>query len=208
MSRSAALVAIVVLLFAVSAFSQSPAAAPAYADVVQALSSNNLTDASGAMANGQKYLNGVQLIGLYFSAHWCPPCRAFSPKLVEFRDQCRRSKLPFEVVFVSSDRDAKSMQGYMKDVKMAWPAIPYGSQLEKQIQKRFGVTGIPTLIILDGKGNLITRNGRVDVQKLGPMAYTQWTQVAATIQKAQAAAQPPAAAPKPQPAAPAAKGQQ
>ena len=25
-------------------------------------------------------------IGVYFSAHWCPPCRGFTPKLVDFRD--------------------------------------------------------------------------------------------------------------------------
>ena len=43
-------------------------------------------------------------IGIYFSAHWCPPCRGFTPKLVEFRDA---NKKDFEVVFVSSDRNPK-----------------------------------------------------------------------------------------------------
>ena len=208
MSRIQTLVTLVaVLAFATFASGQQPAqSAPAYADVIQALSGNSLTDATGATANGLKYLYGAQLIGLYFSAHWCPPCRAFSPKLVEFRNQCRQSKLPFEVVFVSSDKDAKAMQGYMKDVKMQWPALPYGSKLETLVKQRFGVGGIPTLIILDYKGNLITRNGRNDVQKLGPMAYNQWMQTALTIQKNQPAPKPaapqPAPASAPQPAAP------
>ena len=29
-------------------------------------------------------------IGIYFSAHWCPPCRAFTPVLVEFHNEMSR----------------------------------------------------------------------------------------------------------------------
>ena len=36
-------------------------------------------------------------VGIYFSAHWCPPCRSFTPNLVKFRD---KNKKDFEVVFV------------------------------------------------------------------------------------------------------------
>ncbi len=43
-----------------------------------------------------------KMVGIYFSAHWCPPCRAFTPNLVKFRD---KNKDEFEIVFVSSDKD-------------------------------------------------------------------------------------------------------
>ena len=43
------------------------------------------------------------VIGLYFSAHWCPPCRAFTPKLAKVYDELKEAKKDFEVVFVSSD---------------------------------------------------------------------------------------------------------
>jgi len=33
---------------------------------------------------------GKKHVGIYFSAHWCPPCRGFTPKLAELHGQRRR----------------------------------------------------------------------------------------------------------------------
>ncbi|KAJ1524214.1 hypothetical protein ONE63_010734 [Megalurothrips usitatus] len=44
------------------------------------------------------------VIGVYFSAHWCPPCKAFTPQLVATYNAVRERGHNFEVVFVSSDR--------------------------------------------------------------------------------------------------------
>ena len=55
-------------------------------------------------------LNGKYVL-IYFSAHWCPPCRGFTPVLAEFHKAAAASK-NFEVVFVSSDRDQKSFDEY------------------------------------------------------------------------------------------------
>ena len=43
-------------------------------------------------------------IGLYFSAHWCPPCRGFTPKLVEWYNT-NKAERNLEIIFVSLDRD-------------------------------------------------------------------------------------------------------
>ena len=49
-------------------------------------------------------------MGLYFSASWCPPCRTFTPKLVEFH---KANKDKFEVLLVSADNSSKAQANYM-----------------------------------------------------------------------------------------------
>ncbi len=112
-----------------------------------------------------------KIIGLYFSASWCGPCRAFTPELVKLRD---RNDEDFEVVFVSSDRSAEDQASYMKDYDMEWPAIPFDSGKRGELSSKFGISGIPSLIIVDSNGNLITKNGRGDAAENPRKALRGW----------------------------------
>jgi nucleoredoxin len=117
-----------------------------------------------------------KLIGVYFSAEWCPPCRGFTPDLVKFRNKNAKE---FEVVFVSSDKDAEAQKAYMKNYKMKWPAVAWGSDEAKKLKSTFQITGIPALIILDSEGNVITKNGRGDLGKSEARALDEWKKAAA-----------------------------
>ena len=131
----------------------------------------SLVNAKGMAVETAKALKGVKLIGIYFSAHWCPPCRQFTPQLVKFYQDCKKNKKSFEIVFVSFDHTAKDMSNYMTEAKMPWLALPYGSKFVEQLAKEYNVNGIPTLIILDQNGKLVSANGRVDVHSQGAKAY-------------------------------------
>jgi len=99
---------------------------------------------------------------LYFSAHWCPPCRSFTPQLASFYVKDFKSK-GMEVIFVSSDKDENSFNGYLND--MPWYALPFADRERKnKLSAKFKVQGIPSLVILDPtNGELITANGRAAV---------------------------------------------
>lgn len=116
-----------------------------------------------------------KIVGLYFSAEWCPPCRKFTPELVKFRD---RNKNNFEVVFVSSDKTEEALFDYMKSTRMRWPALPFGSEKKGELSEKFGISGIPSLVIVDSQGNLITKNGRADVNENGNRALRDWQKAA------------------------------
>lgn len=128
----------------------------------------NLVDAQGNAVDRGRLAD--KLVGLYFSAHWCPPCKKFTPKLVDFRD---RHADDFEVVFVSSDRDEQAQLRYMETYDMKWPAVKYGPALQ-ELAQRFGVRGIPTLIVLSPDGDVITQQGRRDVMTRPSEALTEW----------------------------------
>ena len=75
-----------------------------------------------------------RVIGLYFSAHWCPPCRAFTLQLVEwyksFKAQAARGK-DLDIVFVSSDKDEQTFLEYFQP--MPWYSLPFTERDRKVI---------------------------------------------------------------------------
>lgn len=105
-------------------------------------------------------LSTKKVVGLYFSADWCGPCRAFTPRLVQFYND-RKSVHPddFEVVFVSRDRSASSFASYYS--KMPWLAISFSdNDVAAALSDRYGVSGIPALILLNSDGVVATVKGR------------------------------------------------
>lgn len=98
-----------------------------------------------------------KVVAVYFSAEWCPPCKAFTPKLVEFAEA---NKAKLAVVFVSSDRSPEAQAKYMTGYKMPWAATPHGTASGKGLGQEHGVRGIPTLLVFDKDGSLATKNGR------------------------------------------------
>lgn len=94
-------------------------------------------------------------LGLYFSAHWCPPCKAFTPKFADVYKKCKESGKDFEVIFLSSDSDEDAFKEYFAE--MPWLALPYDQrQLKEKLSGHFGVEGIPTLVLLDENMKVIT----------------------------------------------------
>ena len=112
-----------------------------------------LVEASGTPIPAASVLNTDYLL-LYFSAHWCPPCKAFTPKLVDFY-QTHGGGQRFHVILVSGDRSEKAMFAYMRETRMPWSAVRFGSESAKTLQDIYSGSGIPRLVLLDPQNEVI-----------------------------------------------------
>ena len=116
----------------------------------------------------------ARLLGVYVSASWCGPCRAFTPQLSEWYKSEKRDE-SCEVVFCSLDRDENSFTEYF--AKMPWPhALPFGAG--NAFADRFGVKGVPSLLIFTRDGTLVNSKGVEGFQRaasgLGPAFPYVW----------------------------------
>merc|ERR1711939_793084 len=85
-------------------------------------------------------LLGGKTLALYFSAHWCPPCKRFTPELAKTYAALKAAgRDDVEFVFVSGDFDEERYE---------------------ELSSHFEVDGIPTLITLSPEGKVITTKAR------------------------------------------------
>ena len=65
----------------------------------------------------QEKIKDCQIVALYFSAHWCPPCRNFTPLLNTFYENANSDGKKMEIIFVSSDNDEQAFKEYFESMK-------------------------------------------------------------------------------------------
>jgi len=140
----------------------------------------DLQKKDGSHEKGGTALKG-KIVALYFSAHWCPPCRQFTPVLKDFYEELVDDKSgDFEIVFVSFDRSAEDLKEYLNESHGDWYFLPYGSSHIQELATKYNVSGIPALVVIKPNGDAITKNGRPDVQGKSPaQALEGWKSASA-----------------------------
>ncbi len=112
-------------------------------------------DGDQLVALGANALEKKKLVAFYYSAHWCPPCRAFTPELSAFYKEVSPKHPEFELVFVSSDQDADAMKKYMEWGKMTFPAVAFDKVGTSQWLQENSAAGIPYLVVFDADGKMV-----------------------------------------------------
>ena len=132
--------------------------APAHGNSIAALVKGALVTSQNGItrAHLDADFEKKKLIGLYFSASWCGPCRKFTPNLVSFYNKNAAAHPEFEVLFVSADKSAPAMEGYMRDMQMPWPALSFDKVAGNEALRKYAGSSIPCLVVVDESGKVIS----------------------------------------------------
>ena len=126
---------------------------------------------------GPLEMTNVPILALYFASAWCPDCQQSAPFGTKVYDsQPRDDAKLFDLMYISSDRDAKEMEG---NVPSGWGFVPFENEEERSNLKRhFGAcaskevaelgmkpeerkSGIPTLLLIEKRSEKILSSDAV-----------------------------------------------
>ena len=96
-----------------------------------------------------------------FWATWCGPCVGELPHVKEayqkFHDQ------GFEVVGISFDQDQRTLERFVQSKELSWPQYYDGHGWKNRFGVQYAIHSIPTMWLVDKKGNLRETNAREDL---------------------------------------------
>ena len=130
-----------------------------------------ILDNVGNAYNPEKVIQG-KTVSLFFSAHWCPPCQRFTPRLLELYNRVNDKAHKWEIVFFSLDRNEEEYRQYF--ATLPFKGVPFDVKRTKKMARRFFISGIPALVMMDDKMKVLNLNARTHVELDGTADLFPW----------------------------------
>ncbi len=127
----------------------------------------NPIEISGQTLSGEKfdisqYKDKVVLVD--FWATWCGPCIRELPNVLD--NYAKYHGKGFEVVGISLDDDPEALQEFITENEIPWVTLFNPEEgkrgWENPVARYYGITGIPTVILVNQEGNVVSLSARGD----------------------------------------------
>lgn len=114
----------------------------------------------GSPLDWASYRGKVVLID--FWATWCGPCRAEFPNVIANYEKYHDKG--FDVIGINLDDEKSTVEQFLDKEKLPWKTLfndqPGETGFNNPLARRYGISGIPTVILVDRQGKVISLNAR------------------------------------------------
>lgn len=120
-----------------------------------------LYTSNGRLVSLDEHLGKVVVLDFY--ASWCQPCRRSMPEIERLHDAYRDRGVVFYAVNL---RDTEDAAGFAREVGISYPVLLHG----EKVAEAYGVTSIPTLIVISPDGRIVFRQSGWDPKAFDELA--------------------------------------
>ena len=143
----------------VTGFTDSPQARKATGAVRRLESVGKPLALAGTSIDGRKFsveaLRGVPVLVHYWSTD-CEPCKVDLAQIRELQSKYGPKK--FGVVGIALDGDKAKLTKFLQAKPLPWPQLHEPGGLDSRLAEEYGVLALPTMMLVDAKGNVVDRN--------------------------------------------------
>lgn len=106
-----------------------------------------------------------KVVLIHYWATWCEPCKADMEQLKAL--QAKYARQGFSLVGINLDSDTSELATFLRTNRLTWPQLYEPGGLDSRLANELGILTLPTMILLDKQGRVISRNisvGELDTE--------------------------------------------
>jgi thiol-disulfide isomerase/thioredoxin len=89
-------------------------------------------------------------------ATWCAPCRKEIPFLQKVEEQYKGKNIAFVSISIDAIKDQEKWNAFVIEKQLGGIQLLADNEWNSQFIKNYGIQGVPTFILLDPKGNIVS----------------------------------------------------